>query len=121
MFGINLRPPSNPLCSLSPAFAAAHCVQPSANRFPTVHLGRSYLSTPESGYDVRRTLTTAIHGSYNADTSANDLALLLLDAPATKAPVALAAALPPNSSYVTVLGFGTTSEGNPYLSGRCLV
>jgi hypothetical protein len=82
-----------------------------------VHVGRSYLSTAESGYDVRRTVTTAIHASYNADTSAADLALLLLDSPATKAPVALAAALPTNNTPVTVMGFGTTSEGSPYLSG----
>lgn len=88
------------------------------HKFPSVHIGRQYLSQAESDYDVRRTVTTAIHGSYDPATSANDIALLRLDAASTKAPLALPTfdLVPANNTPLSVLGFGTTSEGGMYLS-----
>ncbi|EFN53063.1 hypothetical protein CHLNCDRAFT_11918, partial [Chlorella variabilis] len=97
---------------------AAHCVADAVHKFPSVHIGRQYLSQAESDYDVRRTVTTAIHGSYDPATSANDIALLRLDAASTKAPLALPTfdLVPANNTPLSVLGFGTTSEGGMYLS-----
>ena len=85
-----------------------------------VHIGRQYLTQYGMGYDVRATNTTAIHGAYNPATSANDIALLLLSAPSTKAPVALAAGglNLAQGTPLTAIGFGTTSEGSAYLSGE---
>jgi secreted trypsin-like serine protease len=99
---------------------AAHCVSSADRKFPTVHIGRQFLSSAsETGYDVRRVTTTAIHGSYDAATSANDIALLLLDAPSTKTPLPVpqyALALV-GGTPVVAIGFGTTAEGSAYLSG----
>jgi hypothetical protein len=90
-----------------------------ATKFPTVHIGRRYLAASETGYEVRRTITTVVHGSYDAASSANDIALLRLDSPSAKTQLALPQAqlTPANMSAVVVMGFGTTAEGSPYLSG----
>ncbi|KAL4855919.1 Cationic trypsin [Chlorella vulgaris] len=97
---------------------AAHCVSSPATKFPTVHIGRRYLTASETGYEVRRTITTVVHGSYDAASSANDIALLRLDSPSAKTQLALPQAqlTPANMSAVVVMGFGTTAEGSPYLS-----
>ena len=54
-----------------------------------VHIGRYYLSSG-GGHDVRKTKQTVIHAGYSPSTSANDIALLLLDGPSTKASLSLA-------------------------------
>ncbi|KAL4422363.1 hypothetical protein ABPG75_008560 [Micractinium tetrahymenae] len=98
---------------------AAHCLQGSRS-LPQVHIGRGYLTTPEVGYDVRQAARVVVHPSYDPSTSQNDVAVILLDSPSTKAPIAL-----PSSGLtsgladgvsVTAIGFGTTSEGALYLS-----
>ncbi|KAL4419228.1 hypothetical protein ABPG77_010670 [Micractinium sp. CCAP 211/92] len=100
---------------------AAHCVAGGGSRaLPQVHIGRSFLTAPEAGYDVRQATRVAVHPAYNASNSQNDIAVVLLDAPSSKATLAL-----PSSSTtsaladgtpVVAIGFGTTSEGALYLS-----
>lgn len=55
---------------------------------PQVHLGRYYLSS--GAFEERHTVKTVQHGQYDAVAHANDIALLFLDAPSTKAPIRLA-------------------------------
>lgn len=90
----------------------------SANRLPTVHIGRRYTIAAENGFDDRKAVVAVIHTQYNPATSANDIALILLDSPSTKEPLALptySVALV-GGTPVVVIGYGSTSEGSAYLS-----
>ncbi|KAI7835546.1 hypothetical protein COHA_010551 [Chlorella ohadii] len=97
---------------------AAHCVFEAGLRTPTVHIGRSFTAAAETGYDVRKAVAAALHPQYVQATSANDIALLLLDSSSTKTALQLPSfdlSLAPGTPVVAV-GFGTTSEGSAVLS-----
>ncbi len=97
---------------------AAHCVvnaQGQANAPSSIGaVVVNDLSVPgTSTTEVSRTvLRIVLHPRYNAQSQANDIAMLQLTAPVNGVtPVALATTSPRSGTTVTVAGFGTTAQG----------
>jgi trypsin len=115
--------------------SAAHCADISSNQV-TIGSTTSNTVTPENDVETRSIVARRIHPNYNSGTVANDFVLLKISETSTKTPVTLplsssssslspsALSQNPNSSTkdfprlpvdgteLTVMGFGTTSEGS---------
>lgn len=89
---------------------AAHCLHGGASAVDVV-LGTVHLDTPNAGYEQIRSARIVIHPNYNASTEDNDIALIKLSAPSSKAAVASLAASDADSApglSTTVIGWGGT-------------
>lgn len=109
--------------------SAAHCASISSNK---VVIGSTNTLVATNG-ETRSIITKRIHPGYDDGTVSNDFVLLKLDTPSTKIPVRLPSfqtpnrtieimsdfrSLPQDGTELTVMGFGTTSEGNTLGSYR---
>ncbi len=83
---------------------AAHCVQGTAPDSVSMRIGGNEY---QSGGEQAQAAEIDVHPGYDGASPGNDIALVKLAAPATSAPVALAADAPPGTSS-RLLGWGQT-------------
>jgi trypsin len=95
---------------------AAHCSEYAANRY-TIVAGDHILNQNEGSEQSRTVAQIIRHPNYNANTYANDIAVMRLSSPFTLGTYVRAATLPASGAGVSgnlvVCGWGTTSSGGP--------
>jgi transmembrane serine protease 3 len=95
---------------------AAHCVYDGTSRL-TVSAGAHDLENPSSTQQTVKGIKTAYHPSYDPDTTANDIAVVVLEKPIKFTSTVQPACLPatgervPDNTEATVAGWGLTREG----------
>jgi trypsin len=93
---------------------AAHCVKPAIHE--KVRIGAHDLSKPEQGEEIK-IVDAKFHEGYSDTTMSNDIAVLILEKPATKTPLLLNQAedFPSVNDNAEVIGWGVTQEGGTTL------